>query len=346
MLSNPSKGKVFILGIILSIAFGLTLSFFDIGISSEWSALFTVVFSGVLLAAFYFVVKIEFEMASKIFQYFFVSFPLGLIVLLFAIFYFFEPNLGTENDYFEMGLGIASLTAIAALMVLIFSNQRISNLEKRDVKIQTIEKVQKIPVENLPDIDKEDWLKAYYSKVQALHDNSFRKKDTLTNWSLTILVAFFGIYFGILSGNINPIPDPNIKFILVTGFLIILGQFFSNSLIAYAYLRKYRYLIQKIDSRWITGIPTLEKIMKDITELDIKGQTNVGMREACRAQLKAGFAIILVPPTIVWFSEVIIIQNLSSYHYVGFSVLAIFLGWELWSLWIKKYSKIRRAKLS
>jgi len=201
-----------------------------------------------------------------------------------------------------------------------------------------------MPEQNNPIIpDKEEWLKVYYSRIQAQHDNSFRKKDTLTNWSLTILVAFFGIYFGILSGIIsNETQDQSLRFVLVTGFLIILGQFFSNSLIAYAYLRKFRFLIEQIDSYWITGTPTLDEIIENIKKLDLKPQTNVGLKKMIKAQLTAGFGVILGAPIIIWVSELFQIENLTNYHIAAFVILGAFVMWEIYSLVIKKYDKIKQ----
>ena len=194
--------------------------------------------------------------------------------------------------------------------------------------------------------DKEEWLKSYYAKIQSQHDNSFRKKDILTNWSLTILVAMFGIYFGILSGQFQEqMLEQSLRFAVVTGFMIILGQFFSNSLISYAYLRKFRYLMKLIDSRWMKENPSLSVIMEQISVFDLDDKTVVGMREAIWAQLRAGFAIILGVPTILWISELSQIQNLSSNHYIAFLFLGIFVAWEIWSLWLRKYKRIEQAPI-
>jgi len=194
--------------------------------------------------------------------------------------------------------------------------------------------------------EKEEWLKAYYAKIQSQHDNSFRKKDILTNWSLTILVALFGIYFGILSGQFQEqMLEQSLRFAVVTAFLIILGQFFSNSLISYAYLRKFRYIMKMIDSRWMNENPSFNVIKEQISVFDLKDKTVVGMREASWAQLRAGFAIILGAPTILWISELSQIQNLSFNHIIAFSFLGIFVGWEIWSLWLRKYNRIKQASV-
>ncbi len=194
--------------------------------------------------------------------------------------------------------------------------------------------------------EKEEWLKVYYAKIQSQHDNSFRKKDTLTNWSLTILIAMIGIYFGILSGQFQEqMLEQSLRFAVVTGFLIILGQFFSNSLISYAYLRKFRYLMKMIDSGWMNGNPSFSVIKEQISVFDLKDKTVVGMRESSWAQLRAGFAIILGFPTVLWISELYQIQNLSFNHYFAFSLLGIFLAWEIWSLWLRKYKRIKQASV-
>lgn len=187
------------------------------------------------------------------------------------------------------------------------------------------------------DLDKTGWLQSYYALLQPSYDYSLKKKDTLTNWSLTILVALIGLYFGIQS---EDILDNDLKFLVVTGFLIILIQFFGNSLISYAYLRKWRHLKNSIDKHWMTGKPTHDDIVKDIDTYDINESTPVGITDMILAQLRAGFAIILGGPAIIWTIELLRITTLSQYHVVAFAILAGFIVWEIYTL--KTYDKIKK----
>ena len=217
--------------------------------------------------------------------------------------------------------------------------------EKKQVPIKVEDQIQNDSGNELIEKEKEEWLKVYYSKIQLEHDYSLRKKDALTNWSLTILVALLGIYFGIQGGLIQDLViDQSLRFILVTGFIIILGQFFSNSLIAYAYLRKFRYIMEQIDSHWMTGKPSLKTILEKISTFDHKSKTVVGVKKMISAQLRAGFAIILGGPIIIWISELFNIENISYNHIIAFIILGGFVIWEIVSL--NTYDKLKQSPTS
>ena len=262
---------------------------------------------------------------------------------------------GSDLEWFSYYIGIFLIVTgiLMAALIVERTNRKIDSLEvktskfeEKEIKTEIKKIKQEIPTDNLPNKEKEDWLKSYYAKIQSQHDNSFRKKDILTNWSLTILVAMFGIYFGILSGQFQEqMLEQSLRFAVVSGFIIILGQFFSNSLISYAYLRKFRYLMKLIDSRWMNGNPSFSVIVEQISVFDLRDKTVVGMRTASWAQLRAGFAIILGVPTILWISELFQIQNLSFNHYIAFLFLGIFVAWEIWSLWLRKYKRIEQAPI-
>lgn len=262
---------------------------------------------------------------------------------------------GSDLQWFSYYIGIFLIVTgiLMAALIVERTNRKIDSLEvktskfeEKEIKTEIKKIKQEIPTDNLPNKEKEDWLKSYYAKIQSQHDNSFRKKDILTNWSLTILVAMFGIYFGILSGQFQEqMLEQSLRFAVVSGFIIILGQFFSNSLISYAYLRKFRYLMKLIDSRWMNGNPSFSVIVEQISVFDLKDKTVVGMKTASWAQLRAGFAIILGVPTILWISELFQIQNLSFNHHIAFLFLGIFVAWEIWSLWLRKYKRIEQAPI-
>lgn len=187
------------------------------------------------------------------------------------------------------------------------------------------------------DEKKEEWLKVYYSRLESENAYSLKKKDTFTNWSLIILVGLISIYFGFHG---SEILNDDLRFLLLTGFIIVLIQFFGNSLISYAYLRKWRYLTNQIDSYWMNGKPSMEKIQKDITTYDLGNKTIVGSKNIVSAQLRSGFHIILGGPTALWIYELITIEQLTWLHGVGFVILGGFILYQILSL--RSYDKLKQ----
>ena len=76
--------------------------------------------------------KIPAEKSSKVFQYWFVAFPLAFILILFGFVFSLEQIEGFEeiDPLFKIGLGVAVLTALGSLMVMVISEKRLSRLEK------------------------------------------------------------------------------------------------------------------------------------------------------------------------------------------------------------------------
>jgi hypothetical protein len=171
----------------------------------------------------------------------------------------------------------------------------------------------------------EEWLKEYYSRLQSEYEYSTNKKDTLTNWSLTILVGMLAIYFGLtdsvqLSGWL--------RFALLIGTLIILIQFFVNSLLAYGFLRKWRMLKEEIENYWMKCSPSLDKIKQDIENYDHGRRLNVGLKGMIWAQLMSGFLLILSAPILLSVYEISRISQWTSGYYVSIIVLGIYLLWQ------------------
>jgi len=187
------------------------------------------------------------------------------------------------------------------------------------------------------DEKKEEWLKVYYSRLESENAYSLKKKDSFTNWSLIILVGLISIYFGFNGGKIL---TEDLRFLLLTGFLVVLIQFFGNSLISYAYLRKWRYLTNQIDSYWMNGKPSLVKIQEDITTYDLGNKTIVGLKNIISAQLRSGFHIILGGPTALWLYELFTIQEITLIHVLGFIILGGFILWQILSL--SSYDKLKQ----
>ena len=173
----------------------------------------------------------------------------------------------------------------------------------------------------------DSWLKQYHSRLQSEYEHSSNKKDTLTNWSLTIMLAMIGLYFGDFVG-IDGYESES-RFALVVGTLIIEIQFFVNSMLAYGFLKKWREIKEKIESYWMDGKPDLATLCKEIKELDHGRSSSTGWRAKIWAQLRAGFLIILGAPIIISVIELHTVKELSIFHWYVFIVLGAFIAWEL-----------------
>ena len=138
----------------------------------------------------------------------------------------------------------------------------------------------------------ESQLKTYYEKLQSEYTYSLKKKDTLVNWSLMALLAFMSVYFNIIRMDIIN----EIKILFTIGILIILIQFFVNSMLAYGYLRKWRKIMTGIEKYWMDKSYSYEKITEDIREYDHNGKLSIAWKDMIWAQLLSGFLIILLTP--------------------------------------------------
>jgi hypothetical protein len=154
-----------------------------------------------------------------------------------------------------------------------------------------------------------DWLKDYYSRVQSEYEFSFSKKDNLTNWSLTILIATLGLYFGNFVG-IGSF-DSESRFAIVIGTLIIVIQFFVNSMLTYGFMKKWRFIKEEIEKHWMTGKPTLDEIKNYVVMYDHGRRLRSGWKEMLWAQLRAGFLLILAMPISLGILEIYSADHIS-----------------------------------
>ena len=181
----------------------------------------------------------------------------------------------------------------------------------------------------------ESQLKTYYEKLQSEYTYSLKKKDTLVNWSLMALLAFMSVYFNIIRMDIIN----EIKILFTIGILIILIQFFVNSMLAYGYLRKWRKIMTGIEKYWVDKSYSYEKITEDIREYDHNGKLSIAWKDMIWAQLLSGFLIILLTPIFFIIYEIYTI-GINSYSTIGFTILGIFIIWEI--ITMSTYSKFKK----
>jgi len=141
-----------------------------------------------------------------------------------------------------------------------------------------------------------EWLTNYYSRIQSDCTLSFERRDRVTNWSYTILAAVIAAYVGFFADGTFVIPLG--RFGLVSGVLFVLIRFFFQSMIAYGYFLRARYLRTRIEKYWMNGNPSLDDIKKDIENYDHgRSMPNTG-RNRVMGQIKSGFILIILIPTI------------------------------------------------
>lgn len=177
----------------------------------------------------------------------------------------------------------------------------------------------------------DEWLPTYYSKVQSEYQISFNKKDQLTNWSLTVLLAMFASYFGLL--DIVKTQTDWYRFALLIGTLIILIQFFVNSFLAYGFLKKWRVIKENIESYWISSDPNLlNKVILNIQTYDHGRRMNTTIKDMIWSQLRAGFLVVLSAPLFLLLLEIKKISVWSNEHSYTIIIFIIFLIWQIISV--------------
>ena len=121
--------------------------------------------------------------------------------------------------------------------------------------------------------NQDDWLSSYYSRITEEYKISMERKDRALDWSITIFFIAFMAYAELLTSK---------NFIWRIYLLLILElflfRFFIGSIIAYSYLKKWRYIIQQIDSYHFKNVIDLEEIKTIIDTYDHKHTTTENAR--------------------------------------------------------------------
>lgn len=142
----------------------------------------------------------------------------------------------------------------------------------------------------------DEWLSQYYSRIQNDCNISIERRDKVTNWSYTLLAAVIAVYVGFFGD--GTFVTPLGRFALVSGVLFVLIRFFFQSMIAYGYFLRARYLRTRIEQYWMSKNPTIDQIKQDISSYDHGRALPKTDRNRLLAQIKSGFILILAIPTI------------------------------------------------
>lgn len=141
-----------------------------------------------------------------------------------------------------------------------------------------------------------NWINQYYTRIQNDCTLSIERRDRVTNWSYAILAAVIAAYVGFFAD--GTFVTSLGRFGLVAGVLFVLIRFFFTSMIAYGYFLRARYFRTRIEKHWMNNEPTLDKIKQDIEKYDHGKSMPPTERNRLMGQVKSGFLLILIIPTI------------------------------------------------
>lgn len=167
----------------------------------------------------------------------------------------------------------------------------------------------------MTDSNETNWLANYYQRIQSDCTLSFERRDKIINWSYAILAAVIAAYAGFFADGSFVIPLG--RFGLVAGVLFVLIRFFFQSMVAYGYFLRGRYLRTRIEEFWMNGKPTLNELKKDIETYDHGKKVPKTGRNRLLGQVRSGFFLILIIPTIPLAIELHLNQNWQYFVIIG-----------------------------
>lgn len=184
----------------------------------------------------------------------------------------------------------------------------------------------------------DNWLSNYYNRIQTDCTLSFERRDRITNWSYVILAAVIAAYAGFFADGSFVIPLG--RFGLVAGVLFVLIRFFFQSMVAYGYFLRGRYLRTRIEKYWMNGKPSLDEIKKDIETYDHGKKIPKTGRNRLVGQIRSGFILILAIPTIPLAIELYL--NLNWQYFVIIGLLVAYVLVEIYNF--TSYDQTRTVK--
>ena len=134
------------------------------------------------------------------------------------------------------------------------------------------------------------WLRDYYARIIEEYKFSMERKDRITDWSIGIFFASLVAYVELLREQ-----APSIwRIYLIVGVLCFVDRLFFNSCLAYAYLKKWRYLLDLIEKYWKQDSVTLEFMKKEIERYHYTPRTTETRTYFIKSQLEAGFLLLFL----------------------------------------------------
>ena len=115
-------------------------------------------------------------------------------------------------------------------------------------------------------------------------------------------------------------------------------RLFFASCLAYAYLKKWRYLLDTIEKYWMSKEPSLDFIKREITELHHTPKTTESRTYFVKSQLKAGYFLLFLFPSLLLAFETYLYHQILALFPLLF--LVCYLTYE-----IALYSKYKNIDL-
>jgi len=125
------------------------------------------------------------------------------------------------------------------------------------------------------------------------------RKDRVLDWSIGILFVALVAYAELLSNQ-----QPSIwRVYLLVGLSCFIMRLFVNSCLAYAYLKKWRHLLDFIEKHWMIGKSSLDDVKKEIERYHYTSRTTERRRYFIKHQLVGGFLLLFIVPFFLLFFE-------------------------------------------
>jgi len=143
------------------------------------------------------------------------------------------------------------------------------------------------------------WLKDYHSRITEEYKFSMERKDRVTDWAIGIFFVTLVAYAELLREGVPSLW----RIALVVGLLAFIMRLFANSCLAYAYLKKWRYLLDSIEKYWMKHEPFFNTLLTDINDLHYSGGTTEKASYFVKSQLRAGFLLLFIFPIFILVFE-------------------------------------------
>jgi hypothetical protein len=144
------------------------------------------------------------------------------------------------------------------------------------------------------------WLKEYHSRIVEEYKFSIERKDKVLDWSIGILFVALVGYVELLRYQIPSIW----RIYLIVGLLCFIMRLFSNSCLAYAYLKKWRYLLDLIEKHWMNSEISLDLVKKEIEKYHYTPRTIEKRIYFIKHQLVGGFFLLFLLPFVLLLFEI------------------------------------------
>ena len=121
---------------------------------------------------------------------------------------------------------------------------------------------------------------------------SMERKDRVTDWAIGIFFATLIAYAQLLREQVPSIW----RICLLVALLCFVMRLFSNSCLAFAYLKKWRYLVDMIEKYWMKNDSPLKKVQNAIQRVHYTPRTTRKRIFFVKNQLITGFLLLFLFP--------------------------------------------------